>query len=92
MQKPDRTAGSLILCGRAPSDHAELVTERAAILEYDGGMSRATAERAAVAEVGPCFLCGGGRFWVSRWGVIVCERCHPPADTKLIERSITANV
>ncbi|HOY67099.1 MAG TPA: hypothetical protein PLP29_09430 [Candidatus Ozemobacteraceae bacterium] len=92
MRKADTTAESLILCGCAPSDHAELVTERAAILEYDGGMTRATAVREAVAEVGPCFVCGGGRFWVSRWGVIVCERCHPPADPKLIERNITANV
>ncbi len=76
----------------APSDHSELVTERAAILEYDAGMARATAEREAVAEIGPCYLCGGGRFWVSRWGVIVCERCHPPADTKLIERNISIHV
>lgn len=71
-----------------PSDHADVVSERAAILEYDAGMNRATAEREAVREVGPCYLCGGGRFWVSRWGVIVCERCHPAADTRLIERTI----
>lgn len=71
-----------------PSDHSDDVSERAAVLEYDAGMNRATAEWEAAREVGPCYACGGGRLWVSRWGVIVCERCHPPADTKLIERTI----
>ena len=71
-----------------PSDHADVVSERAAILEHDAGMNRATAEQEAARAVGPCYSCGGGRFWVSRWGVIVCERCHPPADTRLIERTI----
>lgn len=51
-----------------------------------------TEDREAVQEVRPCFVCGGGRFWVSRWGVIVCERCHPPADPKLIERNISIHV
>ncbi len=73
----------------APSDHAELLTERAAIREYDGGQPRDQAERDAVQEVGPCFVCGGGRFWVSTFGVIVCERCHPPATPKLVERHLS---
>ncbi len=71
-----------------PFDHADVVSERVAILEHDAGMNRATAEQEAARAVGPCYSCGGGRFWVSRWGVIVCERCHPPADTRLIERTI----
>lgn len=49
-------------------------------------------EREAVREVGPCGLCGGGRFWVSRWGVVNCMTCHPPADGKLIERNISIHV
>lgn len=69
--------------------HSELVTERAAIREYSGGQPRDQAEQDAAQEVGPCFLCGGGRFWVSTFGVIVCERCHPPATPKLVARFIT---
>lgn len=49
-------------------------------------------ERETVREVGPCGLCGGGRFWVSRWGVVNCMTCHPPADGKLIERNISIHV
>ncbi|HEY9070539.1 MAG TPA: hypothetical protein VIV61_09775 [Candidatus Ozemobacteraceae bacterium] len=75
-----------------PSDHADVVSERAAMVETDAGMNRVDAEAAAAGAVGPCHVCGGGRFWVSRWGVIVCERCHPPADTKLIERNISIHV
>lgn len=71
-----------------PSDHAELVTERAAIREYDGGQPRGIAEAESLREVGPCFVCGGGRFWISRYGVIVCERCHPAADPRIVERTV----
>ena len=74
---------------RASEYHSEILTERAAIREYDGGQDRGPAERAAAEEIGPCFQCGGGRFWVSKYGVIVCERCHPPATAKLVERTIT---
>lgn len=75
-----------------PSDRADVVSGRAAILEHDAGMNRVEAEAAAMHEVGPCYLCGGGRFWVSRWGVVNCATCHPPANTKLIERSISIHV
>jgi len=51
-----------------------------------------TAGSEAVQVIGPCFVCGGGRFWVSRWGVVNCMACHPPADTKLIERCISIHV
>ncbi len=71
-----------------PDDLSELVTERAAIMEYSGGLDRMSAEERAVRERGSCYLCGGGRFWVSRWGVIICERCHPPADHRIVERTI----
>ncbi|HOT29022.1 MAG TPA: hypothetical protein PLU72_12625 [Candidatus Ozemobacteraceae bacterium] len=75
-----------------PSDHADVVSERAAMVETDAGTNRVDAEAAAVRAVGPCHVCGGGRLWVSRWGVIVCERCHPPANSKLIERNISIHV
>jgi len=76
--------------GKTPSsDQEEHRTERAAIREYSGGQSRDQAEQGAVEETGPCYICHGGRFWVSTYGVIVCERCHPPASGKLVERTIT---
>lgn len=79
--------------GKTPSsDQEEHRTERAAIREYSGGQSRDQAEQGASEEIGPCYSCGGGRFWVSRWGVIVCERCHPPATPKMIERTITLSI
>ena len=28
---------------------------------------------------GSCDLCGGEDFWTSRWGVVICRACHPPA-------------
>jgi hypothetical protein len=37
--------------GRSPLDVLELFLERAAIREYDGGLSRAEAERLAVEDV-----------------------------------------
>lgn len=86
---PVRGAGPAIT---PPSDHAGVVSERAAILETDAGMNRVDAEAAAVRAVGPCHVCGGGRFWVSRWGVVNCMTCHPPADGKLIERIISIHV
>ena len=60
---PVRGAGPAIT---PPSDHADVVSERAAILEHDAGMNRVDAEAAGVRAVGPCNVCGGGRFWVSR--------------------------
>jgi len=71
-----------------PDEQSEHMTERAAIREYDGGQSRDQAEQEATQEVGPCCCCGGVRFWVSAFGVIVCERCHPPAVPRLVARVI----
>jgi len=70
-------------------DHSERLTERAAIREYDGGQPRDQAERDAIQEIGPCSRCGGSRFWVSTFGVILCERCTPPGDPRLVERLVT---
>lgn len=74
---------------QTPAEHAaDILTERAAIMEYDGGLDRMTAEERAIRERGGCYLCGCLRFWVSRWGVINCMVCHPAPDAKLIERTI----
>lgn len=86
---PDPSARLVAVPAGDASDHAEMLTERAAVREYDGGQPRDDAERDAAVEVGPCYACGGEQFWVSRWGVITCSRCHPPADHRLIERTIT---
>lgn len=68
--------------------HSDHLTECAAIREHGGGQPREQAECDAAHEIGPCYLCGGGRFWVSTFGVIVCERCHPPVTPKIVARVI----
>ncbi len=73
---------------RTWQDHADAMTERAAIREHDGGQPREQAERDAAGEVGPCYCCGGRRFWVSKHGPIGCARCHPPATHEGIVRWI----
>ncbi|MBF0500926.1 MAG: hypothetical protein HQM09_12385, partial [Candidatus Riflebacteria bacterium] len=70
-----------------PVDHSELVAERAAIREYSGGQLRDLAEKEAVQEIGPCFVCHGRKFWVSQ-STIVCLRCHPPGDPRKVVRYI----
>jgi hypothetical protein len=32
----------------------------------------------------PCHACGSRTFWRSVYGVVICYRCHPPANDKLI--------
>ena len=32
-----------------------------------------------------CFACRGSQFWRSVYGVVICGRCHPPADAQLIQ-------
>lgn len=64
----------------------ELRTERAAILEFDGELSRDEAEARATLAY-PC-TCGGRRFWVSVQGLIRCGACHWPAQEKLVKRWI----
>lgn len=79
--------------GKTPSsDQEEHRTERAAIREYSGGQSRDQAEQGAVEETGPCYMCHGGRFWVSTYGVIVCERCHPPATPQMVARTLAIGI
>lgn len=76
--------------GKTPSsDQEEYRTERAAIREYSGGQPRGQAEQSAVDEIGPCYMCGGGRWWISTHGVFNCERCHPAPTPKLVARTVT---
>ena len=35
---------------------------------------------------GRCFLCGGSRWWLSRYGVLICAQCHPPTVPELVAR------
>jgi len=69
------------------TDHNEEVSERAAIMEHDGKLTKEEAEARAVAEKG-CYSCKGKRFWLSVSGNLVCGRCHPPADEKTVTRWI----
>jgi hypothetical protein len=32
----------------------------------------------------PCYACQGVEFWISRYGAVVCKRCHPPANVSLV--------
>lgn len=69
-----------------PDDQAEYRTERAAIYEYDGGLSPEEAEKRSILEK-PC-RCGGKKYWASVNGPIICFSCHPPAAERLIKRII----
>lgn len=69
-----------------PDDQAEKRTERAAIMENDGGLARDEAEAKACLSY-PC-LCRGLKFWVSIHGPIICGSCHPPAMQSLVIRWI----
>ena len=31
-------------------------------------------------EPGRCFSCLGTRYWLSRYGVTICEACHPTVE------------
>jgi hypothetical protein len=35
-------------------------------------------------NTGQCFSCHGSIFWTSSWGVHLCARCHPPADSQWV--------
>jgi hypothetical protein len=42
--------------------------------------------RAVPADASACPACQGTTFWISLAGVRVCERCHPPADERIVAR------
>lgn len=44
---------------------------------------RKTDVLAVLATAEPCRLCHERRWWMSRWDVVVCGVCHPPADGAL---------
>ncbi len=35
-----------------------------------------------------CPMCRGKEFWVSVYGKVICEKCHPPADESIVARRI----
>jgi hypothetical protein len=35
---------------------------------------------------GTCYCCKGSRWWLSRYGVLMCATCHPPAALELVAR------
>lgn len=61
------------------SDQTDDIAERAAIMQFDGGLSKDDAERCALIAAGACFCCHGAEWWVSRHGHIACWNCHAPA-------------
>lgn len=38
---------------------------------------------------GTCYVCGGSRWWLSVYGVLVCCLCHPPPAPELVSRYLT---
>jgi hypothetical protein len=48
--------------------------------------SKAPSRPAATAPVplSPHYPCGGTRRWRSIYGVLICGRCHPPAEAALV--------
>lgn len=35
---------------------------------------------------GTCYCCKGSRWWLSRYGVLICATCHPPAVASIVAR------
>lgn len=46
--------------------------------------------RAVPLDASACPACGGVAFWISLALVRICERCHPPADPRIVARRETA--
>jgi hypothetical protein len=42
--------------------------------------------RAVPADSSTCPACHGSAFWISLAQVRICERCHPPADARIVAR------
>ena len=38
---------------------------------------------------GRCYCCKGSRWWLSRYGVLVCATCHPPVVPEMVARWVT---
>ena len=51
---------------------------------------RRPAPKAAGFGVLPCLWCGARNFWLSIYGVLTCEQCHPPAAPALVKKRILA--
>lgn len=47
---------------------------------------RPDPDRALPARLTVCPACHGSNFWISLALIRICERCHPPADERLVAR------
>lgn len=47
-------------------------------------VSNGTIDTLPDVEVEVCLRCGAQRWWVSRYGVKVCEKCHPPCSASIV--------
>ncbi|MDI6894842.1 MAG: hypothetical protein QME70_09605 [Bacillota bacterium] len=58
--------------------------------DHGGGASLNRADGVTLALSlqgdGSCYVCGGSRWWLSRYAVLVCGVCHPPAVPELVDR------
>ena len=77
----------LDLARRAVRDHRETPEPTAApvarrVLVLPPELPR----RAIPADSSVCPACRGTAFWISLALVRICERCHPPADEKIVAR------
>ena len=79
--EPKKTDGK-----RPLDDQTEYRNERAAILAFSANLPSDEAEYRAILER-PC-MCGGRKFWVSIFDVIICGRCHPPTQDSFVKRWI----
>src|SRR5262245_26585529 len=65
----------------------------ARIARFGDGTAEDEPQRALVTQPmsrwsnspGACYACGTTRRWRSVYGVLICARCHPPADVALWE-------
>jgi len=80
-------SGGKLAAKPAPSTGllAKILDIRPAIIAH---LAQDEFVRARIAE-GPCYVCGGRRFWTSRWKV-TCAVCHPAAAPALIVRQFEA--
>jgi hypothetical protein len=70
-----------------PSTKASIRQHKAALVALlSPAPSRDLAATSGGGAVAPirCFGCREHRFWRSIYGVVICAKCHPPADESLV--------
>ena len=48
------------------------------------GQTSEILQAAPCMESWRCYCCGNSQRWRSRYGVLICRTCHPPADAALV--------